>query len=194
MGRPLRIFLPNGIYHVVSRGSDRRPVFRLDKDRELFLDRLQLMVERYRLPCLAYCLMDNHYHLIVITPDARLSAAMQELNGGYSKRFNATHGRSAHLFRNRFMAQLIGDDSYLLTACRYIAHNPVRAGLCQEPSAWKWSSYRATVGIGPAQRFLDERLLAGALGGGDRWRDRYREFVEADGPVVPPPNHKKLGA
>jgi hypothetical protein len=124
--------------------------------------------------------MDNHYHLIVITPDARLSAAMQGLNGGYSKRFNATHGRSAHLFRNRFMAQLIGDDSYLLIACRYVAHTPVRAGLCREPSAWKWSSYRATVGIDPVQRFLDVRLLASALGGGDRWRDRYREFVEAD--------------
>jgi putative transposase len=194
MGRPLRIFPPDGVYHVASRGSDRRPIFRLDEDREIFLERLQLTVERYRLPCLAYCLMDNHYHLIVITPDARLSAAMQELNGGYSKRFNAIHERSAHLFRNRFMAQLIDSDSYLLTACRYVAHNPVRAGLCQEPSTWKWSSYRATVGIDPAQRFLDERLLAGALGGGDRWRDRYREFVEADDPAVPPPNHKKLGA
>jgi hypothetical protein len=75
---------------------------------------------------------------------------------------------------------LIGDDSYLLIACRYVAHNPVRAGLCREPSAWKWSSYRATVGIDPVQRFLDVRLLASALGGGDRWRDRYREFVEAD--------------
>src|ERR1035437_3831291 len=115
MGRPRRIFVPNGIYHVASRGSDRRPVFGLDRDRELFLDRLGQTIERYRIPCLAYCLMNNHYHLIVVTPDARLSAAMRELNGGYSMRFNSIHGRSAHLFRNRFMAQLIGDDSYLLT-------------------------------------------------------------------------------
>lgn len=194
MGRPLRTFLPNGVYHVASRGSDKKPIFRLDEDRERFLERLQLTVERYRLPCLAYCLMDNHYHLIVRTPDARLSAAMRELNGGYSKQFNAIHRRSAHLFRNRFMAQLIDSDSYLLIVCRYVAHNPVRAGLCQEPSTWKWSSYRATVGIDPARRFLDERILAGALGGGDRWRDRYREFVEADDLAAPAPNHKKLGA
>jgi putative transposase len=194
MGRPRRIFVPDGIYHVASRGSNKGPVFHQDADRELFLERLELTLERYRLPCLAYCLMTNHYHLIVLTPDARLSMAMKELNGGYSKRFNATHGRSAHLFCNRFMAQLVDSDSYLLTVCRYVAHNPVRAGVCRKPSAWKWSSFRATVGIEPAPRFLDEKVLHGALGGGDHWRDRYREFVEADDPVVPPPNHKKLGS
>jgi putative transposase len=149
-------------------------------------------MERYQLPCLAYCLMNNHYHLVVLTPDARLSMAMKELNGGYSKRFNAIHGRSAHLFRNRFMAQLIDGDSYLLTACRYVAHNPVSAGLCRAPSEWSWSSYRATVGIDPAPRFLDVRLLSGLIGGGDGWRNRYREFVEAADPVAPPPDYKKL--
>jgi hypothetical protein len=138
--------------------------------------------------------MNNHYHLIVRTPDQRLSKAMQQLNGGYSKTVNSIHGRSAHLFRNRFMAQLIDDDEYLLTACRYIAHNPVRAGLCDEPSGWRWSSYRASVGIQPAPRFLDEHLLGSVVGGGDGWRCRYREFVEVDGEVSAPVNFPKLGA
>jgi putative transposase len=194
VSKPLRIFEPDGIYHVASRGSDRKPIFKCDADRELFLDQLELTFCWFQLPCLAYCLMNNHYHLIVQTPDQRLSKAMQQLNGGYSKRANAIHGRSAHLFRNRFMAQLIDDDSYLLTACRYVAHNPVRAGLCETPPAWKWSSYRSTVGIDPAPRFLDKELLRGAIGGGDHWRRRYREFVEADEEVAPPDGFNKLGA
>jgi putative transposase len=192
MGRPLRVFVPNGVYHVASRGSDKKPIFRDDEDRELFLDQLEQTMERYQLPCLAYCLMTNHYHLVVRTPDARLSLAMKELNGGYSKRFNAIHRRSAHLFRNRFMAQLIDSDTYLLTVCRYVAHNPVRAGLCRVPSEWSWSSYGATVGIDPPRQFLDERRLSELIGGGDRWRDRYRQFVEANDPVAPPPGYKKL--
>jgi putative transposase len=191
---PRRFFESDGIYHVASRGSDRRPIFRSDADRELFLDQLDKTIERYRLPCIAYCLMGNHYHLIVLTPDQRLSKAMQELNGGYSRRFNSIHRRSAHLFRNRFMAQLIDGDAYLLTACRYVAHNPVRAGFCETPREWNWSSYRASAGIAPAPRFLDDRLLRGVVGGGDGWRRRYREFVEVDGAVAPPTGFAKLAA
>jgi putative transposase len=194
MARPRRFFEPDGVYHVASRGSDSKPIFWSDGDRELFLDRLERAVERYRLPCLAYCLMSNHYHLIVQTPDQRLSKAMQELNGGYSTLFNSIHGRSAHLFRNRFMAQLIDSDSYLLTACRYVAHNPVRAGLCTRPWAWRWSSYRVSAGFSSAPRFLDEGLLSGLLGGGDDWRSRYRDFVEGSSPVEPPPGYEKLKA
>jgi putative transposase len=194
MSRPRRIFVPDGVYHVASRGSNRGPIFGDDRDRELFLERLETVFSWYRLPCLAYCLMGNHYHLIVQTPDQRLSKAMQEMNGGYSALFNSVHGRSAHLFRNRFMAQLIDSDSYLLTACRYVAHNPVRAGLCEEPAAWRWSSYRATVGIDRVPRFLDERLISGVIGGGDSWRNRYREFVEGDEPVELPPGYKSVGA
>lgn len=138
--------------------------------------------------------MNNHYHLIVQTPDQRLSKAMQELNRGYSRRFNSIHGRSAHLFRNRFTAQLIDDDEYLLTACRYVAHNPVRAGLCEAPTDWRWSSYGISAGITPAPRFLDEKLLSAATGGGGEWRRRYREFVEVEEEVVPPDGFEKLGA
>lgn len=165
MGQPPRIFVPDGIYHVASRGSDRRPLFLLDSDRDEFLKRLEQTMERYQLPCLAYCLMGNHYHLIVQTPDARLSAALRELHGGYSRHFNHVHGRSAPLFLNRFLAQPIDTDSYLLTACRYVAHNPVRAGLCDQPSDWPWNSYRASAGVEPSPAFLSEEELRNAFGG-----------------------------
>jgi putative transposase len=186
-----RVFVPGGIYHVASRGSNRGLLFALDEDRELFLNRLGRAIEHFELPCLAYCLMDNHYHLIVQTPDERLSAAMQELNGGYSRSFNRVYGRSAHLFRTRFMAALIDSDSYLLTACRYVALNPVRAGLCAKPSDWPWSSFRATAGIDTPPTFLDEMMIRGVLGGGEDWRTRFRAFVESLDPVEPPPWHEK---
>ncbi|MHB8060098.1 MAG: transposase [Gaiellaceae bacterium] len=193
MARPLRVFIPDGIYHVATRGSDRRLLFGRDQDRELFLKQLERIVESFQLPCLAYCLMGNHYHLILQTPDARLSAALKELNGGYSKQFNRIHGRSAHLFRNRFLAQSIESDSHLVTACRYLAYNPIRAGLCSRPSGWRWGSYRATAGIDPSpSSFLSEAMLRGLFGGDEAWRNRFREFVESSLPVEPPPGHKEL--
>lgn len=191
MARSIRLFVPNGIYHVASRGSDRRPLFVFDSDRQSFLDRLARIVERHELRCLAYCLMGNHYHLIVQTPDARLSAALKELNGGYSRRFNHVHGRSAHLFRNRFLAQLVDGERYLLAACRYVAYNPVRAGFCVEPSEWPWSSYCASAGIDPVPSFLNETMLRDIFGGGREWRARYRDFVESDCPVKSPPGDKE---
>ena len=142
------------------------------------MDRLAPLVERFELGCVAYCLMGNHYHLIVQTPDGRLSVALQQLNGGYSKHFNSVYGRSAHLFRNRFLAQLIDSEPYLLAACSYVAHNPVRAGLCREPAEWPWASYRASVGIDPVPAFLNESILRDLFGGDPSWRVRYRAFVE----------------
>jgi putative transposase len=186
MPRAPRVFDPNGIYHVASRGSDRRPLYLYDDDREMFLRRLGSIVRRYELSCLAYCLMGNHYHLIVQTPDARLSAALRDLHGGYSRDFNTTHRRSAHLFRNRFSAQFVDSETHFLTACRYIAHNPVRAGLCGEPADWPWSSYRASAGLDPRPPFLSEVLLSRAVGGGTNWRRRYRDFVESPREVAPP--------
>ena len=175
--RSPRVFVADGIYHVASRGSDRQPLFLFDADRVAFLVRLAAVVERYELACLAYCLMGNHYHLLIQTRDGRVSGALQELNGGYSRHFNRVHGRSAHLFRNRFFARQIEDEAYLLTACRYLAQNPVRAGLCRDPAEWPWSSHRATAGLDPTPRFLSETLIRDACGGQRNWRLRYREFV-----------------
>jgi putative transposase len=192
MPRTPRVFVPGGIYHVASRGSDRRPLFLFDTDREEFLERLGQTVERHELSCLAYCLMGNHYHLIIQTPDARLSRALQELNSGYSRHFNRVYKHSAHLFRNRFLAQLVATEAHLLVACRYVAHNPVRAGLCGNPYDWPWSSCRANAGIDPPPHFLNETILRDASGHGSSWRTRFRDFVELSDAAKPPPGHKEL--
>jgi putative transposase len=127
--------------------------------------------------------MGYHYHLVVQTPDARLSLALKELNGGYSRQFNRLHGRSAHLIRAHSRAELVADEPYLLRVCRYLAWNPVRAGLCGEPSEWPWSSFRASAALAPSPCILNDALLGDARGSGARWRERYREFVEAE-PVI----------
>lgn len=191
MPRAPRNFIPNGIYHIAARGSDRGALFLFDGDRRMFLRRLVQTVADYELSCLSYCLMGNHYHLIVRTPDARLSKALQELNGGYSRHFNQIYGRDAHLFRNRFLARLIASEVHLLTACRYVAHNPVQAGLCGRPLDWPWSSYRTSAGLGTSL-FVDDRILRDAFGPGPEWRRRYRDFVESNEEVEPPPGHKEL--
>jgi REP element-mobilizing transposase RayT len=165
------------MYHIASRGSDHQPLFLYDSDRLRFLDRLGAVVKQHELACIAYCLMGNHYHLLVQTPDGRISSALQQLNGGYSRQFNRLHGRSAHLFRNRFLAQQIEGEAYLLTACRYLAHNPVRAGLCRDPKDWPWSSHRATAGLEPAPSFLDEALIRDACGGRADWRRHYQDLT-----------------
>ena len=151
-------------------------MFLFDSDRYSFLHRLAAVVERYELACVAHCLMTNHYHLVVQKPDGRISNAMRDLNFGYSRQFNFEHGRSAHLFRNRFLAKDIDTDEYFMTVCRYVVNNPVRAGLCRDAAEWPWSSYRATAGLDPTPAFVGEALIRGIFGGAD-WRDRYRRFV-----------------
>jgi REP element-mobilizing transposase RayT len=166
---------------VSAHGSDRRPLFVFDTDRTDFLERLWKAADRHELSCIAYCLMGNHYHLIVQIPDARISKALQELHGGYSRNFNLVHGRTAHLFRHRFLAELVEDEAYFLTLCRYLAHNPVRVGLCRRPSDWPWSSHRASAGLAPVPAQLRERMLRDAFAGAGDWRARYRDFVDPPG-------------
>jgi putative transposase len=108
--------------------------------------------------------MDNHYHLVARIPDARVSRALQRLHTGHSHRHSRAHHRSAHLFRSRPLAQLIDSDGYLLAACRYLAVNPVRAGMCARPQDWPWSSYSRTAGYLPADSLLEESPLLDALG------------------------------
>lgn len=180
--RAPRQFVEGGIYHVASRGSNGQPLFVFDDDRRTFLNHLEAVVHRYPLECVSYCLMGNHYHLVVRTLDGGLSHAMRQLNGGYSRYFNRNYGRTAHLFRSHFMALPIEDESYLLTVCRYVAHNPVRAGLCSLPDEWPWSSHRATAGLERAPRFLNDALLREACGADHAWQRRYRDFVS----VAPP--------
>lgn len=159
MGRPRRTFVAGGVYHVYSRGSNRQAIFTFDSDRVDFLGCLDRMVRQSQVSCLAYCLMSNHYHLVVETSDGRLSRAIQLLNGRYARRFNHRYGRDAHLFKNRFGAVPQKTHSQLVWTLRYSVMNPVESGLCGAPDEWRWSSYRASAGIDPPPPYLDLRRL-----------------------------------
>jgi REP element-mobilizing transposase RayT len=117
MARPLRIEYEGAVYHVTSRGNERKPVFKDDGDREVFLDILHKVNKRYNFLCYAYCLMDNHYHLIIETPDGNLSKGMRQLNGVYTQAFNKRHHRVGHIFQGRYKAVLIQKESHLLEVC-----------------------------------------------------------------------------
>lgn len=142
-GRPMarlpRSLLPDGIYHVTTRGVARTAIFLDDDDRRLFLSLLALAIRRYGWRCHAFCLMSNHYHLVVEATRAELSKGMQLLNGRYAELFNAKYRRSGHLFGDRFAPRLIQSDSHLAHACAYVLANPIRAGLCRHPGDWRWS-------------------------------------------------------
>jgi REP element-mobilizing transposase RayT len=146
MARPLRIEYPGAVYHVTSRGNKKGSIFEDDEDREAFLDIVHSCVERYGWVCHGYCLMGNHYHLLMETPQANLSVGMRQLNGVYTQRFNRAHESVGHLFQGRFKALLVEKESYLLELCRYIVLNPVRSGMVDDPGKWPWSSYLATAG------------------------------------------------
>ena len=146
MARPLRIEYPGAVYHVTSRGNARKAIFRDDADRNDFLATLGRVVERFGWLCHAYCLMDNHFHLLIETPRPNLSQGMRQLNGVYTQRFNRRHRRVGHLLQGRFKAILVERDSYLLELARYIVLNPVRAKLVKAAVRYPWSSYRATIG------------------------------------------------
>jgi len=159
MARPLRIQFEGAVYHVTSRGNAGSSIFLSDDDRLLFLRTLGEAVERFGWICHAYCLMPNHYHLLLETPQANLSRGMRHLNGVYTQSFNRGHECHGHLFQGRFKAILIERDSHLLEVARYVVLNPVRAHLVGHPRNWKWSSYRATSGEAPSPEFLTTRWL-----------------------------------
>jgi len=178
MPRTRREFVPGGIYHVYSRGSNRQAIFRFDSDRVDFLGCLERVVLRHGLACFAYCLMPNHFHLVIETPDGRLSEAMKALNGRYALRFNRRYGCDAHLFKNRFGAVAQTTESQFFWALRYAVRNPVELGLCAGPGEWPWSSYRASVGDAPAPSFLAlQRLLSYFGDMPESAMSRYQRFI-----------------
>ncbi|MBI3107247.1 MAG: transposase [Candidatus Rokubacteria bacterium] len=181
MARPLRLQFPGALYHVTSRGNGRQPVFADDTDHERLLAVLASVVARYHVLCHAYCLMGNHYHLLLETPEGNLSRAMRQLNGVYSQGFPRRHRRPGHVLEGRFHAQVVDKDVYLRAVCRYIVLNPVRAGLVAHPADWRWSSYRSTAGSAAVPAFLtvDWVLALGDTAARAEAEGRYREFVEA---------------
>lgn len=146
MARPLRIEFPGAIYHITSRGNGKQTTFHDDADYQKFLQILAKVTHRYHWKCHAYCLTENHYHLLIETPEGNLSAGMRQVNGIYTQYFNRQHEQVGHLFQGRYKSKLVEKQSYLLEVCRYIVLNPVRAHLVPHPKKWLWSSYNATAG------------------------------------------------
>jgi putative transposase len=143
--RPLRVQFEGATYHIVTRGVRKLPLFTDDRDRQYFLQLLDTTVTRYGWELHAYCLMTNHFHLLLTTPGANVSAGMQYLNGCYAQWFNWRHGYEGHLVERRFWSTLIQSDEQLFQTARYIVLNPVRADICATAADWIWSSYRALV-------------------------------------------------
>ena len=176
MARPLRLEFAGALYHLTARGNARADIFADDEDRLLFLDLLGKEVRQQGWRCYAYCLMDNHYHLLVETPQPNLVAGMRRLNGVYTQAFNRRHRRVGHVFQGRYKSIVVDKDSYGLELCRYIVLNPVRAHMVKRAAEWPWSSYRASAGKAAAPDWLDA-AWASALLGSRNPLAAYRRFV-----------------
>lgn len=166
MPRRPRIVAAGATYHITARGNRRQAIFADDDDHKLFLAILAQTVASHRWRCAAYCLLGNHFHLLVQTPAAAgdLSAGMHRLNGRYAQWFNERHGVDGHLFQDRFHSLLIERESHLLVAIRYIFLNPTQAGVCGAAEDWTWSSYAATLGRVPSPPFLSPRIVLDPFG------------------------------
>jgi putative transposase len=150
MPRPPRRELAGGIHHVTARGNNGEAVFRDMADRRNFLRLLRSALTDFDWLCLTYCLMTNHYHLLLLTQEPTLGAGIGWLNGTYAQRFNRRHSRTGHLWEQRYHSLLVERGAHLLEVIRYIALNPVRAGLCTRPEEWEWGAHRALAGLEPA--------------------------------------------
>lgn len=179
MTRPLRIQYEGAVYHVTARGNDRRSIFRDAGDRRLFLHVLAEVNGKFHWFCHAYCLMGNHYHLVIETPDGNLSQGMRQLNGVYTQSYNRRHGRTGHLFQGRYQGILVEKETHLLEVCRYVVLNPVRAKLVRHPEEWEWSSYLATAGKEKPHRCLSTQWVLERFGSSLKEAAiRYRQFIE----------------
>jgi len=180
MARPLRIEYPGALYHLTARGNAWQPIFLGDQDKRIFLQVLGKTLSDCNGICHAYCLMTNHYHLLIETPEANLSQLMKQINGIYTQRFNRIHHRVGHVFQGRFKSILVDKDSYLLELCRYIVCNPVRAGMVEDPESYPWSSFNATAGKTKPPNFLStDWILNQFAGTRSRAQVQYRRFVLA---------------
>ena len=159
MARPLRIEFEGAVYHVMARGNRRERIYNDDEDFARFIDVLGEVCSRYNWTIHAYCLMTNHYHALVETPDANLSSGMRYLNGVYAQSFNRRHHRVGHVFQGRFKPILVQKTTHLLEVGRYVVLNPVRGRMVDRAEDWMWSSYLSTIGLGQCPEWLDSDWL-----------------------------------
>ncbi|MGV6817946.1 MAG: REP-associated tyrosine transposase [Thiotrichales bacterium] len=180
MARPLRIEYAGALYHVTSRGDRREDIFYDDEDRTIWLDVFAQVCSRFNWRCHAWCLMDNHYHIVIETVEGNLSRGMRQLNGVYTQKSNRRHHLSGHVFQGRYKAILIDKDNYLLELSRYVVLNPVRAGMVKDVEDWPWSSYGAMIGQAEQPEWLETDWLLACFG---KSRKRaiatYMDFVRA---------------
>lgn len=179
MSRQLRIEYAGALYHITSRGNAQESIYRDDADRTEFLLILSKTCNRFNWYCHAYCLMGNHYHLMIETKQANLSKGMKHLNGSYTQFFNRTHKRIGHVYQGRFKAILVEKNSHLLELSRYIVLNPVRARMVKSAQDWPWSSYRATTGMINAHTCLSTDWLLSCFSKKQfKAQQAYRVFIE----------------
>ena len=174
MARPYRLQSENCIYHITSRGNDRKKIFLSDTDFEKFLEYLVTAKEKYDFYLLAYVLMGNHYHLLIKTTRPNLSKIMHYINGSYTTYFNVKRGKSGHLFQGRYKSLVIDADSYFKELTRYIHLNPIRAKMVEDPWNYKWSSYKAYIGRKMEDKHIDKKEIRRYL---DMTGESYRLFV-----------------
>jgi len=178
MARPQRLEFPGAIYHSTSRGNEQHDIFADGEDRAFFLDTLGRVARRFKWLVHAYCLMDNHYHLVIETLEGKLSIGMRQLNGIYTQHFNLRHELEGPVVHGRFKAVLLERDTFLLEMCRYVVLNPVRTRTVKVPEKYAWSSYRATAGLIVAPEFLDTEWVLRQFGKQKKTAERrYQEFI-----------------
>jgi len=179
MGRPIRIEYPGALYHITSRGNEKKKIFLEDADRIKFLKILEDYHDRYGILIHGYILMDNHYHLILETPRGNLLKVMHGINSSYTGYFNRKYGRSGHLFQGRYRGILVERDSYLLSLSRYVHLNSLRAGLVERPEDYRWSSYREYIGREKGLGWMEYGWVLSQFGSKKRRAQRrYQGYTE----------------
>ena len=184
MARPLRIEYPDAWYHVMNRGTQARDIFVDDADRYGFLRLLSQPRQRHHIEIHAYALMGTHFHLLVRTPLANLSKAMQQIGSSYAQGFNHRQRTEGPVFRGRYKALLVDNDAYLTELIRYIHLNPVRAGLCESARGYEWSSHSEYLGLRPRPDFLTTGSMLDRFGGDRATLDSFVDGPDTDQSTV----------
>ncbi|MDA3897216.1 MAG: transposase [Desulfobacteraceae bacterium] len=181
MSRPLRIQYPGAWYHIMNRGRRYENIFTDAKDYKIFVDLLKETSEMWNIRVAAYCLMPNHYHLLVQTPDANISRSMRHLNGVYTQVYNRRHKWDGSLFRGRYKSILVSADNYLLQLVRYIHRNPLKSGIVKTINDYEWSSHKGYASIAKKWEWLHKEFILSMLTGEKkRWVSEYKRFARQD--------------